>query len=70
MLLMFEVLVALASAAWLAGEEIGANKVVGGALIIAASLVDAWGSARADRKAADRKAAGRAAATLRAAEAE
>jgi drug/metabolite transporter (DMT)-like permease len=50
MLLMAEVVVALASAAWLAGEEIGPNKLIGGVLILSASAVEAWGSARADRK--------------------
>jgi drug/metabolite transporter (DMT)-like permease len=56
MLLMFEVLVALASASWLVGEEIGVNKVIGGALIIAASIVDAWGSVRSDRRSASLRA--------------
>jgi|UPI000480B8E8 drug/metabolite transporter (DMT)-like permease len=51
MLLMLEVLVGVGSAAWLAGEELGLNKIIGGALILSASLVEAWGSARADRKA-------------------
>jgi drug/metabolite transporter (DMT)-like permease len=50
MLLMLEVLVGVGSAAWLAGEELGLNKIVGGALILSASLVEAWGSARADAK--------------------
>ena len=50
MLLMLEVLVGIGSAAWLAGEELGLNKIVGGALILSASLVEAWGSARADAK--------------------
>jgi drug/metabolite transporter (DMT)-like permease len=57
MLLMLEVLVGVGSAAWLAGEELGMNKIVGGALILSASLVEAWGSARADRKAAAIRAA-------------
>ncbi|WP_395022607.1 DMT family transporter [Dongia sp.] len=52
MILMLEVLVGVGSAAWLAGEELGLNKIVGGALILSASLVEAWGSARADGKAA------------------
>ncbi len=52
MILMLEVLVGVGSAAWLAGEELGMNKIVGGALILSASLVEAWGSAKADRKAA------------------
>jgi drug/metabolite transporter (DMT)-like permease len=52
MILMLEVLVGVGSAAWLAGEELGMNKIVGGALILSASLVEAWGSARADGKAA------------------
>jgi drug/metabolite transporter (DMT)-like permease len=51
MLLMLEVLVAIGSAAWLAGEPVGLNKILGGALILSAGLVDAWGSARADRMA-------------------
>jgi drug/metabolite transporter (DMT)-like permease len=52
MILMLEVLVGVGSAAWLAGEDLGLNKIVGGALILSASLVEAWGSARAERKAA------------------
>jgi drug/metabolite transporter (DMT)-like permease len=51
MLLMLEVLVAIGSAARLAGEPVGLNKILGGALILSAGLVDAWGSARADRMA-------------------
>ena len=58
MLLMLEVLVGVGSAAWLAGEELGMNKIIGGALILSASLVEAWGSARLDGKAAAAKAAG------------
>jgi drug/metabolite transporter (DMT)-like permease len=49
MLLMLEVLVALASAHWWAGEPVGLNKLLGGALILSAGVVDAWGSARLDR---------------------
>jgi drug/metabolite transporter (DMT)-like permease len=49
MLLMLEVLVALASAHWWAGEPVGLNKLLGGALILSAGVVDAWGSARSDR---------------------
>jgi drug/metabolite transporter (DMT)-like permease len=49
MLLMLEVLVALASAHWWAGEAVGLNKLLGGALILSAGIVDAWGSARSDR---------------------
>jgi drug/metabolite transporter (DMT)-like permease len=52
MLLMLEVVVGLGTATWLAGEELGINKLVGGALIMSASLADAWGSAKSDRKAA------------------
>jgi drug/metabolite transporter (DMT)-like permease len=52
MLLMLEVLVGVGSAAWLAGEELGMNKIIGGAFILSASLVEAWGSAKADGKAA------------------
>jgi drug/metabolite transporter (DMT)-like permease len=52
MILMLEVLVGVGSAAWLAGEDLGLNKIIGGALILSASLVEAWGSARAERKAA------------------
>jgi drug/metabolite transporter (DMT)-like permease len=52
MLLMLEVVVAFVSAAWLIGEEVGLNKLIGGALIVSASLVEAWGSARSDRRAA------------------
>jgi len=48
-----EVLVGVGSAAWLAGEELGMNKIVGGALILSASLVEAWGSAKANGKAAE-----------------
>ena len=51
MLLMLEVIVALVSAAWLAGEPVGLNKLLGGALILSAGIVDAWGSARSDRMA-------------------
>jgi drug/metabolite transporter (DMT)-like permease len=58
MLLMLEVVVALGSAAWLLGEELGLNKLVGGALIVSASLVEAWGSAKSDRKATALDAAG------------
>jgi drug/metabolite transporter (DMT)-like permease len=49
MLLMLEVIVALVSAHWWAGEPVGLNKVLGGALILSAGIVDAWGSARSDR---------------------
>jgi drug/metabolite transporter (DMT)-like permease len=58
MILMLEVLVGVGSAAWLAGEELGLNKIIGGALILSASLVEAWGSAKADGKAAAASAAG------------
>lgn len=58
MILMLEVLVGVGSAAWLAGEELGLNKIIGGALILSASLVEAWGSAKSDGKAAAAKAAG------------
>jgi drug/metabolite transporter (DMT)-like permease len=58
MILMLEVLVGVGSAAWLAGEELGLNKIVGGALILSASLVEAWGSAKTDAKAAAENAAG------------
>ena len=50
MLLMLEVLVGVGSAAWLAGEDLGINKIVGGALILSASVVEAWGSARMDAR--------------------
>jgi drug/metabolite transporter (DMT)-like permease len=53
MILMLEVLVGVGSAAWLAGEELGMNKIIGGALILSASLVEAWGSAKANGKAAE-----------------
>jgi drug/metabolite transporter (DMT)-like permease len=53
MILMLEVLVGVGSAAWLAGEDLGLNKIVGGALILSASLVEAWGSAKAQGKAAE-----------------
>jgi drug/metabolite transporter (DMT)-like permease len=53
MILMLEVLVGVGSAAWLAGEDLGMNKIVGGALILSASLVEAWGSAKAKGKAAE-----------------
>jgi drug/metabolite transporter (DMT)-like permease len=43
MILMLEVLVGVGSAAWLAGEELGLNKIIGGALILSASLVEALG---------------------------
>ncbi len=42
MLMMIEVLVGVGSAAWLAGEPVGWNKIIGGALIVAASIIDAW----------------------------
>jgi len=51
MLLMLEVLVALATAHWWADEPVGLNKLLGGALILSAGIVDAWGSARSDRMA-------------------
>jgi drug/metabolite transporter (DMT)-like permease len=51
MLLMLEVIVALVTAHWWAGEPVGLNKVLGGALILSAGIVDAWGSARSDRMA-------------------
>ena len=50
MILMLEVLVGVGSAAWLAGEELGLNKIIGGALILSASLVEAWGSAKSSGK--------------------
>jgi drug/metabolite transporter (DMT)-like permease len=53
MILMLEVLVGVGSAAWLAGEELGMNKIIGGVLILSASLVEAWGSAKAQGKAAE-----------------
>ncbi len=34
------------------------NKIIGGVFILSASLVEAWGSAKADGKAAARSAAG------------
>ena len=52
MLLMLEVVVGLVSAALIGGEELGVNKLIGGALILTASLVDAWGSAKSDQAAA------------------
>jgi drug/metabolite transporter (DMT)-like permease len=55
---MLEVLVGVGSAAWLAGEDLGMNKIIGGALILSASLVEAWGSARTNGKAAASHAAG------------
>jgi drug/metabolite transporter (DMT)-like permease len=58
MILMLEVLVGVGSAAWLAGEDLGMNKIIGGALILSASLVEAWGSARTNGKAAASHAAG------------
>jgi drug/metabolite transporter (DMT)-like permease len=42
MLLMVEVLVGIGSASWLAGESLGWAKIVGGALIVSASIIDAW----------------------------
>jgi drug/metabolite transporter (DMT)-like permease len=51
MLLMLEVVISIVSAAWLAGEPVGLNKILGGALILSAGLIDAWGSARSDRMA-------------------
>jgi drug/metabolite transporter (DMT)-like permease len=57
MILMLEVLVGVGSAAWLAGEDLGMNKIIGGALILSASLVEAWGSARVDANRANGKAA-------------
>jgi drug/metabolite transporter (DMT)-like permease len=52
MLLMLEAVVGLFSAVLIGGEELGVNKVISGALILAASLVDALGSAQTDQKAA------------------
>jgi drug/metabolite transporter (DMT)-like permease len=52
MLLMLEAVVGLFSAVLVGGEELGANKVIGGALILAASLIDALGSAQSDQKTA------------------
>lgn len=37
-----EVIVGVGSAAWLAGEELGAAKLLGGLLIISASLLESW----------------------------
>ena len=42
MLLMVEVLVGVGSAAWLAGEPLGWHKILGGALIVSASIIDSW----------------------------
>lgn len=51
MLLMLEAVVGLLSAAWVGGEALGANKLIGGGLILAASLIDTWGSAKSDQAA-------------------
>ncbi|HVO02964.1 MAG TPA: DMT family transporter [Candidatus Cybelea sp.] len=59
MLLMLEVLVALATAAWLNHEQIGINKLVGGALILSASLVEAWSSGGPESKSVAEGAAGK-----------
>jgi drug/metabolite transporter (DMT)-like permease len=50
MILMLEVLVGVGSAAWLAGEELGLNKIIGGALILSASLVEALGQSGGSAK--------------------
>jgi drug/metabolite transporter (DMT)-like permease len=52
MLLMLEAVVGLFSAVLVGGEELGVNKVIGGALILAASLVDALGSSKSGQETA------------------
>ena len=50
MLLMVEVIVGIGSAAWIAGETVSWNKLVGGALIVSASIIDAWFHAEGGEK--------------------
>lgn len=46
-----EVVVGVGSAAWLAGEELGWHKVLGGILIVSASLLESWQARRETRAA-------------------
>jgi drug/metabolite transporter (DMT)-like permease len=41
-----EVVVGVGSAVWLAGEDLGWHKIVGGALIVSASLLETWQARR------------------------
>ena len=45
-LMMFEVIVGVGSGALLAGEDMGWNKILGGVLIVSASLLESWQATR------------------------
>jgi drug/metabolite transporter (DMT)-like permease len=48
-----EVVVGVGSAAWLAGEDLGWHKIVGGILIVSASLLETWQARREGQEAAE-----------------
>ena len=48
-LMMFEVVVGVGSGALLAGEALGWNKVLGGLLIVSASILESWQATREAR---------------------
>jgi drug/metabolite transporter (DMT)-like permease len=48
-LMTFEVVVGIGSAAWLAGEDLGWQKILGGVLIVSASLLESWQARRETR---------------------
>lgn len=50
-LMMFEVVVGVGTGVWLAGEELGWNKILGGILIISASVLESWQATREVRDA-------------------
>lgn len=56
-LMMFEVLVGVGSGALLAGEALGWNKVLGGILIVSASLLESWQATREAKLARSEEAA-------------
>lgn len=47
-----EVIVGVGSAVWLAGEDLGWHKIIGGVLIVSASLLESWQARRETRDAA------------------
>jgi drug/metabolite transporter (DMT)-like permease len=49
-LLMTEVVVGAASAAWLAGERLAPLEAAGGTLVLAAGLLEVWPAGRAARR--------------------
>lgn len=55
-LMMFEVLIGVGSGALLAGEELGLNKIMGGILIVSASVLESWQASREVRSARREKA--------------